>query len=199
MPVPSVRMTNMSAFPRAANARRPADGDPLAVGRERRRQVLDLPSAGVCELLQPVPSGATRVQVGGDALRAVAVRVEDEPLSVRRPVRLPAAQAPRASPVLRPPPSASITKTARWSCTPRPNAIRFPSGDHAGCPSSSPAGRVLRQLADVRPVGVHQADSAVARDRRATAEPGTGRRSACRPATRPERNGRCRPPAGCRP
>src|SRR5262249_45018509 len=52
--------------PAGAHARCPADRDPLPVGRERRREVLDAPAARVRELLQPGPVGRDLVDVRRD-------------------------------------------------------------------------------------------------------------------------------------
>ena len=80
---------------------------------------------------------------------------------------------------------------------PAPERDLLPVGRPAGCPSLEPGRRLLRQLADVRAVGVHQADAAVAGiARRRLHLALEGDPLAVRRPAGP--HGRCRPPVGCR-
>ena len=95
-------------------------------------------------------------------MRAVPVRVEDEQLAVRRPVRLAAAERPRRHlPGVGCRRRSSRRRPARLARR-APKAICRPSGDQ---PAARRSARWLASCGssrDVRPVGVHEADAAVA-------------------------------------
>ena len=88
-----------------------------------------------------------------------------------------------------------MTKTPAGRAPQQGNAICRPSGDQAGCagPDRWPGPAATRGRASSR----RQGKSGCSRGRRATVER-AWKRSACRPATRPEASGGRRRPSGCR-